>query len=156
DPGENLHQRRLARAVLTDKTDDLARRDAKRHVAQGLHAGKTLTDADRFEHVTTFAESCRISLRLTQLLQLLTEGGDGLFADRLVRDVQDAVGRHDAFVAADQRRQQPHGLVAELIRLLHDRAGDEPLGDAVERRFVFVEADDLYLARQAFAFDGVQ
>ena len=42
DPAQDLHQRRLARAVLADQPDDLAGPDLDRHALQRLHAGKAL------------------------------------------------------------------------------------------------------------------
>ena len=42
---EDVHQRALARAVLSDQRVDLAPRDAEVHLVVGEHAGKLLGDA---------------------------------------------------------------------------------------------------------------
>ena len=42
DASENLHQRRLARAVLADETDDLSSRHVEVHAIEGGDAGKLL------------------------------------------------------------------------------------------------------------------
>ena len=51
--GEDLHERRLAGAVVTDDGDDLAGRDAQRDVVQRPHAGERLADARRLEQGAT-------------------------------------------------------------------------------------------------------
>ncbi len=54
DAGEDLHQRGLAGAVLTDEDEDLARSNLEVHILQRLHAGKPLADSldleDRIAH----------------------------------------------------------------------------------------------------------
>src|SRR5215216_6319186 len=67
DAAENLHQGRLAGAVLADQRMDLARLDREVDVAQGLNAGKTLAYAAHFENcghraITSIicVSSCRI------------------------------------------------------------------------------------------------
>ena len=45
DAGQDLHQRRLAGAVLADQPDDLAAADLDRDVLQRMHAGEALVDA---------------------------------------------------------------------------------------------------------------
>jgi hypothetical protein len=45
EPGEDLDQRRLARAVLADECVDLPGADIEVHVAQSLHAREGLADA---------------------------------------------------------------------------------------------------------------
>ena len=43
--GQNLEQRRLAGAVLAQKTEDFTASHIKRHVLQRCHAGKLFGDA---------------------------------------------------------------------------------------------------------------
>src|SRR5437879_11802997 len=50
DAAENLHQGRLAGAVLADQRMDLPRLHREVDVAQGLNAGKTLAYAAHFEN----------------------------------------------------------------------------------------------------------
>ena len=49
DPGEQLHQRRLAGAVLADQGEHLAAVQVQVHVLQGLHAGKALRHPAHFQ-----------------------------------------------------------------------------------------------------------
>ena len=49
DAGEDLHQRRLAGAVLAHQSVDLAAAQVEIHPAQGRHAGEALGDARRLE-----------------------------------------------------------------------------------------------------------
>ena len=49
DAGEDLHQRRLAGAVLADERDDLAARDVEVHLVQRDDAGKTLGDRSHLQ-----------------------------------------------------------------------------------------------------------
>src|SRR3989442_7175505 len=50
DAAQNLHQGRLASAVLADQRMDLASLNREVDVAQGLNAGKTLAYAAHFEN----------------------------------------------------------------------------------------------------------
>ena len=50
DAAQNLHQRRLAGAVLADQRMDLPRLHREVDVAQGLDAGKALAHAAHFEN----------------------------------------------------------------------------------------------------------
>ena len=43
--GEDLHQRRLARAVLAEQAVDLARRELEAHAVQHAHGAEVLADA---------------------------------------------------------------------------------------------------------------
>ena len=49
DAAQDLHQRRLAGAVLADQADDLATADLDRHALQRVDAGKALVDRDERE-----------------------------------------------------------------------------------------------------------
>ena len=49
DPGEDLHQRRLARAVLADEADDLAGRHVEVHAIERDDAGKLLGHCRHFQ-----------------------------------------------------------------------------------------------------------
>ena len=44
DPGQDLHQRRLARAILAHEPDDLSGGHVEVHAIEGDHAGKSLGD----------------------------------------------------------------------------------------------------------------
>ena len=49
DASENLHQRRLARAVLADETDDLSSRQVEVHAIEGGDPGKLLGHRRHFQ-----------------------------------------------------------------------------------------------------------
>src|ERR1700722_18329553 len=51
DPGDDLHQRRLARAILTHERMDVTALQPKRHVVEREHAGEGLTDVRDLEQV---------------------------------------------------------------------------------------------------------
>jgi len=50
DTPENLHQGRLAGAILADQRENLARMNVEVHLFQGQHAGKALADAGHFQY----------------------------------------------------------------------------------------------------------
>src|ERR1044072_6046335 len=66
-----------------------------------------------------------------------------------------AGGDHRA-VAADNPRHQLHGLVAELVGLLDDRALDGAFADAGQRIVLIVEGDDFDLAHLVRVFDRAE
>src|SRR5580704_305426 len=51
DPGDDLHQRRLARAVLTHERMDVTALQPERHVVEREHAGEGLPDVRDLEQV---------------------------------------------------------------------------------------------------------
>ncbi len=63
--GEQLHQRRLAGAVLADQRQDLVVPQLQVHVAERLHAGEALADAVGFEEARHFSYSLIDSGRIS-------------------------------------------------------------------------------------------
>ena len=119
DAAQNLHQRRLAGAVLADQADDLAGPDLDRDVLQRVNAGEALVDPDHRQgrvgrlgvHLTI-----RISLRsidsatapmiIRPWTPICTLGGTPISTmpfDRTDDDQHADEGLQDAALAARQR-----------------------------------------------------
>src|SRR5688500_16970550 len=88
------------------------------------------------------------SLRLALGLLLLEIGPERLDVVLLHDDALElevSVRRQDRVVPLQEPRQDPHRLAAVPERLLADRPVDRAVLDAIERRVLLVEADDLDL-----------
>ena len=129
DAADDLHQRRLAGAVLAEQRHDFSGADLEVDAAQRVHAGKALVNAPKLEdRVLMWSAGSRQRPRSCVSFVLKSST---LFWRMTMRGDEDLVARRDAgAVALQDLRQQRDRLVAELERLLHDRADDRAGLDA--------------------------
>src|SRR5262245_14315860 len=95
------------------------------------------------------------------LLQVLPERVDVRLLDRARRHVEEAVLLQQRCTRLGSPRahelgQQLHRAVAVVVRVLHDRAGDRAVEDALQRRLVLVERDHRDLAEPARGLHRVE
>ena len=144
-PAENLHQRRLARAVLADQRENLAPVHRQADTGKGADAGIALGDVDQPEEGIGQIRSLRktgaahkrsapnrksserrIRVRspalflALALFQLSPEGVDVVLADDLGRDDDQAVLRNEGLVSFEILGHVLHALVAPFVGLLDD------------------------------------
>ena len=144
-PADDLHQRGLARAVLAQQRDDFSRVQTSRlDAAQRVHAGKALVNAAKLRGpgrpcvagARQRPRSCVSLVRKSSTLFCrITFVGMKIWC---------VAGMPERSPLSDLRQQRDR-LIAELVRLLHDRADDGAGLDAGQRLVVFVERDDLHL-----------
>ena len=88
--------------------------------------------------------------------QVVPEFLDIILANLPGRQVDVLAGRNHALVASDQCRQDLDGLAAVLVGILHHRAVDLAIQDALQIGIFFIEAHDLDLTELAGLLDRRQ